>query len=789
MANYVKSDLIEVFPAGFRDNANAKSKLTTEENLTGLNLLSSDSNIRNRWFKIGEGENAHTIILIEGYKFVIKTENIPNDANYACIKLGELGGSDNTAKTKVLVPWGGSAGEILDSTEEFKGLYFTNEEPTAADNVFYVQKDKNFAVTSSEVINYKEEIINSNKILTEQPINDYFHTKNLNVSTAANILNAKIETANIDNINGINIKDLNTTDQSGLLIENIRDKMSEKPTRISLDEGKIITIDANNTATLGDITLTPDKNNISMGNNHTFNIPKNCTEEGNADKDFALVQKNNSDESKWLVIDEGIKQDGSTSWIANSIVKRGADGRIIVGDIYSGDVAAGDVTASTIKCDRINDAEVKKEIEKTTQAGEELAVLKFKAKGRIYERLYGLRIEDPAILGVNKDGDISTDIDNAVNTNTVFIGAGTYVNPVFEDEKHIKPKGTRIGHVSENTEEGKNNILTLPFDYSAKAEVSADAEAVLAQTVKQANGKKYSEPDWIPTTTSAKDATDANKIVKTGTNGKIGGVAYPHELTIEVGSEDLTVTNAENVSIGEGKHTTAILQLNLKKQEALKSKTEPITAGNDNKKESTTLNIPELGVNSKGIITNIKNNSVDYANTFNKVQVTHTTLEAIRTSEPIPTFYIPLCANKNDDNNKTLSTVDNIKIIDGASQIVLSNVGIKLENLSLTNNNAIVTDGNITCQKLYLTSDKRLKENLKDFKPEKSILDLPIYKYDFIKGDKNQIGCLAQDLKEICPEIVKEDKEGYLSIQESKLVYLLLDEVKKLKAEIENFKK
>lgn len=86
-------------------------------------------------------------------------------------------------------------------------------------------------------------------------------------------------------------------------------------------------------------------------------------------------------------------------------------------------------------------------------------------------------------------------------------------------------------------------------------------------------------------------------------------------------------------------------------------------------------------------------------------------------------------------------------------------------------------------------SDARLKENFKTFIPEKSILDLPIYKYDYINGAKNQIGCLAQDLQGICPEIVNEGSDGYLSIQESKIVYLLLDEIKKLRQEVDELKR
>lgn len=101
------------------------------------------------------------------------------------------------------------------------------------------------------------------------------------------------------------------------------------------------------------------------------------------------------------------------------------------------------------------------------------------------------------------------------------------------------------------------------------------------------------------------------------------------------------------------------------------------------------------------------------------------------------------------------------------------------------------TAGRLTATSFYATSDKRLKENLVAYSPEKSILDLSVYKYNYISDEKKaaQIGCLAQDLREICPEIVQEDEDnGYLTINESKIVYLLLDEVKKLKAEVEELK-
>lgn len=91
-----------------------------------------------------------------------------------------------------------------------------------------------------------------------------------------------------------------------------------------------------------------------------------------------------------------------------------------------------------------------------------------------------------------------------------------------------------------------------------------------------------------------------------------------------------------------------------------------------------------------------------------------------------------------------------------------------------------------TCQAdaFNVTSDKKLKKNITEFTPKGSVLDLPIYKYDFKDGDKDKIGCLAQDLKKICPELVHKGEDGFLSIEETKLVYLLIQEVRALKAEV-----
>lgn len=86
------------------------------------------------------------------------------------------------------------------------------------------------------------------------------------------------------------------------------------------------------------------------------------------------------------------------------------------------------------------------------------------------------------------------------------------------------------------------------------------------------------------------------------------------------------------------------------------------------------------------------------------------------------------------------------------------------------------------------SSDRRLKENIKLFIPKKSILDLPVVEYDYIDNKQHKIGCIAQDLQEICPELIYKNCNGYLSVEENKLVYLLLLEVKKLRNELDELK-
>ena len=128
--------------------------------------------------------------------------------------------------------------------------------------------------------------------------------------------------------------------------------------------------------------------------------------------------------------------------------------------------------------------------------------------------------------------------------------------------------------------------------------------------------------------------------------------------------------------------------------------------------------------------------------------------------------------------------------IDGGLTIGSGNKAFKIEQLTDDDTWSLNTKGTITAQSYIATSDRRLKQNIKDYTCEKSILDLQVKEFEYIDDNNHtkHIGCIAQDLQEICPELVHEDINGYLSIEENKLVYLLLQEVKNLKKEIKELK-
>jgi len=168
----------------------------------------------------------------------------------------------------------------------------------------------------------------------------------------------------------------------------------------------------------------------------------------------------------------------------------------------------------------------------------------------------------------------------------------------------------------------------------------------------------------------------------------------------------------------------------------------------------------------------------------------------------------------------TISTVDiNGGAIDGtnigaASQGTGNFTSLESDSLSVTNATAstskdtgalIITQGGLGVEgaihaggdvSAFNTSDYRLKHNVKS-------IDSALDKIDQISGVEfdwdaseaglhyghlkgHDVGVIAQELKEVLPEAVKERDDGYLSVDYGRVVPLLIQAIKELKAQIED---
>ena len=133
-------------------------------------------------------------------------------------------------------------------------------------------------------------------------------------------------------------------------------------------------------------------------------------------------------------------------------------------------------------------------------------------------------------------------------------------------------------------------------------------------------------------------------------------------------------------------------------------------------------------------------------------------------------------------NTGTFTSSDKLTVSAGGSEIT--------GDTTISGNLTVTGDINAGTGTVNTSSDIRLKTNIQDFVPKASILDLPIKTFEYINDETHQthIGCIAQDLQKLYPELVTTLSDGYLAVNELKLVYLLLDEVKQLKREIAKLK-
>jgi len=155
----------------------------------------------------------------------------------------------------------------------------------------------------------------------------------------------------------------------------------------------------------------------------------------------------------------------------------------------------------------------------------------------------------------------------------------------------------------------------------------------------------------------------------------------------------------------------------------------------------------------------------------------------------------PFRFNKNTDNDVIdIEILNDIAFIsDGDIQIngnIKNTSNIISEGYIITND-YIKTDEYVEAKKgVRNISDARVKYDLK--KIENAVEKIKLLSgYTFKRNDINGIndtGLLAQDVNKILPEVVNENKEGFLSIEYSKMMGLIVEAIKELSDKIDLIK-
>ena len=104
-----------------------------------------------------------------------------------------------------------------------------------------------------------------------------------------------------------------------------------------------------------------------------------------------------------------------------------------------------------------------------------------------------------------------------------------------------------------------------------------------------------------------------------------------------------------------------------------------------------------------------------------------------------------------------------------------------------TINGTLLVTGSITSNNditAFSTSDKRLKNNIIKINNSNDVINnLNGYTYDWDEksGKTGEgVGVIAQEVKELIPSAVRENQDGYLSVDYIKLIPYLIEEVKGL---------
>ncbi len=104
------------------------------------------------------------------------------------------------------------------------------------------------------------------------------------------------------------------------------------------------------------------------------------------------------------------------------------------------------------------------------------------------------------------------------------------------------------------------------------------------------------------------------------------------------------------------------------------------------------------------------------------------------------------------------------------------------------NTGEVIVSGDVTANGILLTSDKRLKEQIKpltgSLSSVRKLQGVNYYWKDKSKGEKQQIGFIAQDMEKVFPELVSTNESGFKSVNYVQLTAVLVEAIKELEQKV-----
>ncbi len=117
--------------------------------------------------------------------------------------------------------------------------------------------------------------------------------------------------------------------------------------------------------------------------------------------------------------------------------------------------------------------------------------------------------------------------------------------------------------------------------------------------------------------------------------------------------------------------------------------------------------------------------------------------------------------------------------------LVIRRSGNAINNLYIRDDGA----GYLGAAAWSYSSDSRLKENIGYIQSGLNIIEqLKPVKFDYIKGEKKQAGFVAQEVREVLPDIVSEGPDGMLGMKTDSIIPYLVKAVQEQQKEIDGLK-